>query len=289
MYRRGTIYIAYHKEAPIYAGKPLIPIHVGRAVSDLRLPELIGDDTGDNISARNPCYCELTAHYWAWKNDRESSFIGLMHYRRFLEAVPALAAQPERFAPYLNADAFAADWERTFETLGLNGTDMILPVPRRLKETVYDQYAKSHAISDLDRLRDIIAACRPDFLDDFDRTLAARELLPGNMFVMSRPMFEHYSELLFDLTQAHYENPPADFKDRTAYDARYIGFLGERLLTAYVPYALRKFPHLRVQHRTMLLVDREKLRSAGPLRQMRFVAKGRLSVRDLIRLSSEKA
>ncbi|WP_425475514.1 DUF4422 domain-containing protein [Mesorhizobium quangtriensis] len=105
--QRATIYIAYHKQAPIYAGKPLVPIHVGRALASSNLPDMIGDDTGDNISARNPCYCELTAHYWAWKNDHDSSFIGLMHYRRFLEAVPALAAQPERFAPYLNADAFA--------------------------------------------------------------------------------------------------------------------------------------------------------------------------------------
>ncbi|WP_425475535.1 DUF4422 domain-containing protein [Mesorhizobium quangtriensis] len=164
-----------------------------------------------------------------------------------------------------------------------------MPAPRQLKETVQDHYGKYHPIVDMDYLRNTIAARRPDFLNDFDRTLAARELLLGNIFVMSRPVFEHYSEFLFDLTQALYENPPADFKDRTAYDARYIGFLGERLLTAYVPYALKKFSHLRVQHRTMLLVDRDTLRSAGPLRQMRFVAKGHLSIRDMIRLFREKA
>lgn len=28
----------------------------------------IGDNTGDNISLRNPNYCELTGLYWAWKN-----------------------------------------------------------------------------------------------------------------------------------------------------------------------------------------------------------------------------
>ena len=56
------------------------PIHVGReGKADLGY---IGDNTGDNISAKNANYCELTGLYWAWKN-LKCDYIGLCHYRRY--------------------------------------------------------------------------------------------------------------------------------------------------------------------------------------------------------------
>ena len=43
------------------------PIEVGAACRDQFLYEL-KDNTGDNISAENPYYAELTGLYWIWKN-----------------------------------------------------------------------------------------------------------------------------------------------------------------------------------------------------------------------------
>lgn len=79
-----TILVCYHKDFPVYRDPAYTPIQVGRSLSAVRL-DMIGDDTGDNISAKNASFCELTAMYWAWKNLKGVDCIGLCHYRRFFD------------------------------------------------------------------------------------------------------------------------------------------------------------------------------------------------------------
>ena len=81
------ILIACHKPCEVPQNNVYTPIHVGRSVSKYKseMSWMIGDDTGDNISAKNNFYCELTAQYWAWKNLKNVSYIGLCHYRRYFQ------------------------------------------------------------------------------------------------------------------------------------------------------------------------------------------------------------
>ena len=78
------IYVATHKPGEVRHNDVYIPIHVGRAISNYKdeMTEMIGDDTGDNISAKNSSYSEMTAHYWIWKNVHDVEYVGLCHYRR---------------------------------------------------------------------------------------------------------------------------------------------------------------------------------------------------------------
>ena len=77
------ILIACHKDTALLDSKILIPIQVGASGSARRFEQMLSDDTGDQISAKNPMYCELTAQYWAWKN-LEADYYGFFHYRRYL-------------------------------------------------------------------------------------------------------------------------------------------------------------------------------------------------------------
>ena len=64
---------------------PYMPIQVGAALH----PEMdLGfqkDNVGDNISEKNPRYCELSAIYWGWKNIKNVEYLGLAHYRRYFD------------------------------------------------------------------------------------------------------------------------------------------------------------------------------------------------------------
>ena len=75
------IIIATHKEYRMPKDKVYLPLQVGAEGK-----KSIGykkDNTGKNISEKNPFFCELTGLYYAWKN-LKYDYIGLVHYRRHL-------------------------------------------------------------------------------------------------------------------------------------------------------------------------------------------------------------
>lgn len=99
MKKNIKILVCYHKKDELFKNDILVPIHCGRALAceaskDGKISEedykwlinnMIGDDTGDNISDLNREFNEMTALYWAWKNyDKlgNPDYIGLNHYRR---------------------------------------------------------------------------------------------------------------------------------------------------------------------------------------------------------------
>lgn len=75
-----TVIVAVHKKYRMPEEKCYLPLHVGREGKENI--GFVGDNTGDNISRKNPYYCELTGLYWMWKN-MDSDYMGLVHYRRY--------------------------------------------------------------------------------------------------------------------------------------------------------------------------------------------------------------
>lgn len=75
------ILVASHKKAEMPEDSMYLPVHVGRALYPDKEFGYQSDAEGDNISIKNPYYCELTALYWAWKN-LKADYVGLAHYRR---------------------------------------------------------------------------------------------------------------------------------------------------------------------------------------------------------------
>lgn len=201
------ILVAQHKNAVVYSNNVYIPIHVGKAISNIDLG-IIGDDTGDNISHLNPYYCELTAQYWAWKNMRDIDYIGLCHYRRYFK----------KEIMNENIDAL------------MDGYDIILCKRIVLNCSVIDYL--SNLLTNEDVLlfylfmRD--KASNTKSVDYFYRN--NNKFSPCNMFVCRKELFDMYCEWQFGILDKIYTILP---KSPYSREQRIIGYLAETLLSFY--------------------------------------------------------
>ena len=180
------------------------------------------DDSGDNISARNPSYSELTALYWLWKhhNDEypDADYLGICHYRRLF------AVKEGRHKRLLT--------ETDAEEL-LQGTDILLPKSRNyLIETNYSHYAHAHHAADLNLTREIIAERHGTYLDAFDKCMSMKKGHRFNMFIMQKDLFDEYCNWLFDIL--FQLEARLDFSGYKGRDRRVFGLVAERLVDVWI-------------------------------------------------------
>lgn len=178
------------------------------------------DNTGENISAKNKNYCELTALYWAWKNLR-ADYMGLVHYRRHFTAKGSKGDKFDRIIT-------GAQLEKV-----LSKTDVIVPTPRNyVIETNYSQYVHAHHAEDLDTTRAILAEKYPEYVAAYDKSMKSTVGHRFNMFIMKWDKFDAYCTWLFDVL---FElESRLDISEYNAYDARVFGFVSERLLDIWL-------------------------------------------------------
>lgn len=209
--------VAAHKAADVPHDRFYLPIHCGHALDPIELG-FQPDDDGPNISARNREYSELTALYWAWRN-LDADTIGLSHYRRYFRGrAPGPAG-----VRILSADEAGA---------ALAEADIVLARPRNyLIETLESHYLHAHHSSDLDALRAAVRHISPEVNPALESVLGSRSLSQFHMFLMGRDEFDRYCQWLFAVLEE--TGRRLDLTDRTGYQRRALGFLGERLLNVW--------------------------------------------------------
>ena len=233
------IVVAAHKPYWIPDDPCYLPVWVGAALRDQQEPEgWARDDAGDNISAKNGSYCELTALYWAWKN-LDADYIGLAHYRRHFSRGP-FGAKEHRVA-------------RAEDVLAkLMKAPVVLPTPRNyFIETNYSQYAHAHHAEDLDLTRDVLAELHPEVVAAWDASMQRTVGHRFNMAVMRSDLFGQWCDFLFSTLRLVEER--SDLSNYSDYDRRLFGFLSERLLDPWIeangiPYAEMPVVHMESQN-----------------------------------------
>lgn len=216
------ILIAAHKPYWMPSDPVYLPLQVGAEGKSL-IPGYTPDNTGDNISAKNPHYCELTGLYWAWKN-LSCEYIGLCHYRRYFgHQVHTDDLEKKKTAIFSGPD---------YEKL-LRQYDVILPVKRNYYiETVRSQYEHAHYKKDLDEVEAIIAEKYPQYSAAFTTVMNRRKLHILNMFAMKKTLFDQYCSWLFDILFTLESR--IDISSYSSYEARIYGFLSERLFNVWL-------------------------------------------------------
>ena len=215
------ILIATHKKYWMPSDEVYMPIHVGReGKEDLGY---IGDNTGENISIKNPNYCELTGLYWAWKN-LDCEYIGLCHYRRyFVHKSKSSKLEDKKQAIFIKDD-----YERLLQQY-----DVVLPKKRNyFIETVRSQYEHAHNKRDLDEIEKIIRTQYPSYIEAFEKVMNSRKLYIYNMFAMNKTLFNEYCTWLFDILFTLEKR--IDITNYDKYNARVFGFLSERLFNVWL-------------------------------------------------------
>ena len=182
-------------------------IQVGSSIANKIIKADFYDNIGDNISALNRQFCELTALYWIWKH-ADSEVVGIEHWRRrFL--------LPDR-------------WDRVMIE---NDIDVILPVPLCVMTSLKENFIERHSSKVWDKTMDMMLKYHQD---DYDSALSffknSTFYSPCNMFVAQKQIIDDYCEWLFPML--------IDLKDtigtlNDSYQNRYPGFVAERLMNYF--------------------------------------------------------
>ena len=241
------ILVCCHKESYVPALDCYLPIQVGKANAKIDLG-FQGDDTGNNISVKNPYYCELTAIYWAWKNLRDIDYIGLCHYRRLFDFW---------FHPYIRKEAknVSVEYVESHKHI-LNpckiivDKDVVLPTSIPFRINIFERHALNLNFIDFALLERIILDLYPEYRDSLKYIFYHSQDVPQrNMFVMKRDIFEHYCEFLFSIlfeVEKHLKLSPYNYYHRVC------GFMGELLLPLFCYHN-----KLRIARRRILFITDE--------------------------------
>lgn len=193
------------KENPAY----VYPIQVGADLTDKVITEL-RDNEGDNISAKNRNYCELTATYYAWKNC-SADYKGLCHYRRIFDI------GTEQMQALLDKKS---EW------------DVILPYPSIHYPNISTQHLRYIKDADWNAMLTALKETAPDYLETYNNLVSSGEkyFYNYNMLIARAEIFDDYCSFLFKVLERAEELTTPKGAERAD---RFAGYMGENLTTLY--------------------------------------------------------
>lgn len=256
------ILVACHKPSVLPKSNILVPVQVGAGIASKRLDNMYHDDEGDNISKKNPNYCELTAMYWGWKNVK-ADYYGLCHYRRFLcfhddgqslnvrnqiEAEAITEYNLKRFG-LENDDEMRAIIEKHDIVCGMLQDVRKLYTPRGNKATAMEHWTAHHRAlimnDDLKKMLQILDEVSPNVGKEAKEYLSGHYFLGFNCFVMKKSLFDDMCQIVFSVLERLEQR--VDMSHYNQQISRIYGFMAEIIISSYISY-IEKNKQYSVKH-----------------------------------------
>ena len=231
-----TMYAAsFYKDRPLLNPPEMPPyvkkLYLGCTVAKTAGVDIAGqadfyDDTGDNISLRNPVRCEMTAHYWVWKNrlDTEDDYVGICHYRRLLDLS-----------------------DEDLKKVTQNDVDVVLPYPMLHYPNAGIQHTWYVPEKDWDLMRQVVNELQPSYEERFDEVFDAAPFYNYNMMLAKKKVFADYCAWLYPILDRIEEL--SEPKGCERHD-RYTAYMSESLTTLYF---MTNLNHLKICHTGRIL------------------------------------
>ena len=227
-----------HKPYPMPADPIYLPIEVGAASRTVHFFPT-RDDQGDNISEKNPSYCELTGFYYAYKN-LSCDIMGFDHYRRIFV----------RNGLFVSKNLKNALTGPQIDKI-LQKYDFIVPKKRHYYiETNESHYVHAHKREALDKTREIIAREYPTYLPAFDHHMKQTSGHYFNMFIARFDQTKAYLDWMFSILFTLEKE--IDLSKYEGNEKRVFGFVSELLLDVYL-----ETNHLKVKNQSYRFLEKQ--------------------------------
>ncbi len=237
---RVKVLVAAHKNYAMPTDPMYLPVFVGKELHPDVNQTFQGDNTGDNISKKNPTYNELTAIYWGWKN-LDVDAMGLVHYRRYLSL-----RHQKSLATVLS--------EKETQEL-LEDYDIILPSKRNYYiETNELHYLHAHHHEPFEIMRQVIQEQYPEYAPAFKTVMKRTWAHMFNMFIMKKQPLNEYCTWMYGVLAK--VEAQTDISTYSTYEQRVYGFLSELLLDVWLEvhpeYKVKEVNYVFMEHTNWL-------------------------------------
>ena len=198
-------------------------IQVGKALH----PELnLGytcDNEGENISEKNPFWCEYTALYWGWKNQKNVEYSGLCHYRRYFDI-------------NITEDNIDQLFKKN-DILVIKQDSPMLSKRSRLNNLAWVTSSED-AILFLDTLLYMYPEYKQEIMDYF---FNSRLSIPYSMFIAKKEVFDQFCEFIFPVFfEMEKKMKPHGYSRQK----RAMGYFGEFSLGLFILCKHLKYKHI---------------------------------------------